>query len=149
MNPVAHDIFQYENIIYFSSIVYDIEMMPEHPRNIQKLKLIEDFNILGRGLGSGLSSGYSRDDLDYGFELSFHNIIHKFGIFSIFPLATIFLPLFAAASNIMHGRDFIINVSAFSLMLYIIPGYGNPIIFSPINVILNCVALYLVANRVK
>jgi hypothetical protein len=138
--------FQYRNILFIVNVLIELETDPSHVRPAQALELINDFSFWGSGLGAGLSSGYSRDELGYGFELSFHNIIHKFGVFSIFPLATIFVPMAVSAFNLMRGRNIIINTSAFSLMLYVIPAYGNPIVFASFNVLLNCVALYLVAH---
>jgi len=136
----------HKEIVYILDILIGLEADVNSFRPIQADELRSDFNLFGHGLGAGLSTGYSRDDLGYGFELTFHNVVHKFGIFAIFPFLILIVPIVFSAIGILRGRNVILNIAAFSLMLYVIPGYGNPLIYAPLNVLLNCLALYFVAH---
>lgn len=132
--------YHYESLQY----ILNLEFESKHPRSIQGAELIGDFSFFGHGLGASITSGYSRDELGYGFELSYHNIIHKFGIFSIIIFSVIFYPFFVSVANILLNRNLASSIFAFSLMIYVIPAYGNPFLISPITVIFNVLALYAV-----
>lgn len=107
-------------------------------RNEQRIELLGDINFYGHGLGAALSSGYSRDGLGYGFELSFENVIHKFGIASIFIFAAYVASFWHFFKAIFIPRLFVAGVAGFSGMLYLVPAAGNPTLFAPV-----CVALHI------
>ena len=69
--------------------------------------LIREFSPFGNGLGSSLESGYARDNTGYGFELTYLNIIHKLGVFSmalfLYYLSTIILIVY----RILHRKHLI------------------------------------------
>lgn len=133
--------FYYFEIFEF---ILKLEFDEDHPRSIQGRELIDDFTIFGNGLGASITNGYSRDELGYGFELSYHNVIHKFGIFSTIIFAVIFYPFAVSVVNILLNRKLSSSIFAFSLMIYVIPAYGNPFLISPITVMFNVLALYSV-----
>ena len=88
----------------------------------QSRYLKQEFTFFGNGLGATLKSGYIRDNLGYGFELTYLNLIHKLGIFSI--------PLF-------------ISYFCLGLMYFLVQGAANPILLAPMSVILHCCALHI------
>ena len=126
--------------------IISMETATTHPRVIQAQALINDFTFFGKGLG-GIVPGYSRDLLGYGFELSFHNIIHKFGIISIFMFASFLAPIFYSVQKIIYKSSSLYSYLPLVFMLYLFPASGNPTIFAPVSVILHCVALYLIRGN--
>lgn len=113
-------------------------------RNEQFQYIKNEFSFFGSGLGSALKSGYARDDVNfYGFELNYLNIIHKLGVASV-PLflaycATVLLSLF----RIVNGYRLFESYFALGLMGYLIQGAANPILLSPVTVLLHCFAIHI------
>ena len=118
----------------------------------QSTYLIDDFTLLGSGFGSSLSSGYSRDIRGYGFELSFHNLIHKIGIFSGM-IFFVYIFMISKSVWIMTTRPRHIDAEnafiAFGCLLSLVPSYGNPILFSPVSAFLQVIALFLLRPQYK
>lgn len=139
--------FNVDLILSTIDLLLGLEFDDSHPRVIQGRELIADFSLWGNGIGASISSGYSRDELGYGFELSYHNLIHKLGILAFFILFTIFYPFIISVKNILEKRNLKASVLSFSLMLYVIPSYGNPFLISPLTVTFNAVAFYLIIQR--
>ena len=133
----------YTEIVNKIGVIFLLEFDATHPRVIQREELISDFSFFGKGLG-GVIEGYERDFLGYGFELSYLNIIHKFGIFSIFIFISFITPVFYSFYKIFVSTNKINSYLPLMLMIYLIPALGNPIIFAPISVLLHCIAIYLI-----
>ncbi len=125
------------------SHIFALETNVNHPRVEQAKALIEDFTLFGKGLGS-VVPGYSRDALGYGFELSYHNIIHKFGIISGFIFVSFIVPIFYSLYKIFLRTSEIYSYLPLIFMLYLLPSSGNPTVFAPVAVILHCLALYFI-----
>lgn len=136
-----------DELAYVLDTLISIETSPEAHRQVQAIELTNDFTPFGRGLGAGLNTGYSRDDSGYGFELTYHNVLHKFGFFSVPLLLIMFAPVFISMKNLLYQNHVLESIVALSLMTYLLPGYGNPILFAPVNVILNCYALYILRPK--
>lgn len=118
-------------------VIVLLELDPEHHRSIQAKELLNAITILPQGLGANIS-GYSRDPLGYGFELTYHSIAHKYGILSVF-LFSLYLWIIAYSSySICKGKnDLIYHLASLSIMISLmVASYGNPILFSPISVLL-------------
>ena len=120
-----------------------MEFDASHPRVVQGKALIEDFTLFGKGLG-GTVPNYSRDPLGYGFELSYHNIVHKFGVISLFIFSSFLLPIFYSLYNIFLRPNRVYSYLPLIFMLYLLPAWGNPMIFTPVSVVLHCYALYFI-----
>jgi hypothetical protein len=162
--------FAFLSLVFFSIVLFTINFIPQKNnldskniistliytysgretsnsiRNEQRKYLVNEYSFFGAGLGATLKSGYKRDDLGYGFELSYENVIHKFGFISIFILFGLFLPLVVSIKNILIKRDIFYSSVAFGLMGYLVPAYGNPMLFSPICVLMHCLAIYFLRN---
>ncbi len=108
--------------------------------------LVDDLTFIGNGLGSSLSSGYVRDDTGYGFELTYLNLIHKLGVFSIFLFLSYILTIIIALIRILNGVFLFESFFAIGLMGYLVVGLGNPLLLSPGAVVLHCVAMYTLLN---
>jgi hypothetical protein len=115
-------------------------------RSMQSDYLFSEFSVFGKGLGAALDSGYSRDYYAYGFELSFHNAFHKFGLVFLLALFWYFWTLAQSLYLIFISKSSLelrIGSFVFGAMLYLIPSYGNPLLFSPTAVLLHVLSLYL------
>ena len=134
-------------VVSFVEVLVRLESDDLHPRVVQGRELIADFSLLGNGIGSSISSGYARDELGYGFELSYHNLVHKLGLFSFFVFVTIIYPFVISIKNIIKKECMQASVLSFSLMLYVIPAYGNPFLISPLTVTFNVIAFYLIFQK--
>lgn len=112
-------------------------------RSEQYEYLKSEMTWLGNGLGASLRSGYSRDDTGYGFELTYVNLVHKLGIWSVFLLGTYLLSTLMALWRLWR-RIYVLEAAfALGAMGYLIVGAANPLLLSPTAVSLQCVAIFL------
>jgi hypothetical protein len=110
----------------------------------QLFYLLNDLTIFGKGLGAVIPE-YSRNlEKPYGFELSYLNLIHKFGVFSLVLIILYCVTLIKAFKNIVKGYNVKYAVIAIGAMCYLLPSIGNPLLFAPQAVVLNCLALYII-----
>lgn len=108
--------------------------------------LVSEFTFWGNGLGSLLRSGYMRDDMGYGFELTYLNIILKLGIFSIFLFLAYIVTLMIAFIRIVRKVYIFESLFCIGLMGYLIPGIGNPTLLSVSAVIVHCISMYIIVK---
>lgn len=112
-------------------------------RSEQLNYLVSEFSFWGNGLGAVPENDYVRNlEFPYGFELSYLNVIHKIGVFSILLFlcygASVLIPLY----NLLTRREIYYSSLALGAMMYLVPAYGNPILFGPISAFLHCIAVY-------
>lgn len=119
----------------------------EGSRDEQRSFLVNEFSFFGSGLGAALKSGYSRDVLGYSFELNYENLIHKVGVFSFVVFLSYFLTFVMIFKKYFKTGDPEIFGVSLGLLFFLIPGYGNPILFAPTTVILHCIIIYI--NRIN
>ncbi|MCC7572290.1 MAG: hypothetical protein KO464_02760 [Candidatus Methanofastidiosum sp.] len=110
--------------------------------------VFDRFKILGNGIGavyeySILGKTYS----GYGIEVSYLNIIDKYGILSagiLYVFAkTLIIPMRYLGKTNENGLR---NMLAIGSCGYFFVAIGNPILFSAYNVILHCIVLYLLTG---
>ncbi|EKO3932943.1 hypothetical protein GAW91_003601 [Vibrio fluvialis] len=111
-------------------------------RNIQREKILDEISVFGSGLGATLKSGYKRDDSGYGFEVTYENLFHKLGVLSLVVMFIFMLTCWMSSINIFKGKSLEYSVLSLGLMMYLIPSAGNPMLFSPIGVLMHCMAMY-------
>lgn len=127
---------------FIDSFLFSIEYeFGNGDRNEQRKFIIDEWTIFGEGLGAVLKSGYSRDDMGYGFELNYENLIHKLGVVATFPFL---LYIYTLYKLLQLRKSFEIFGLAVGLMSYLISAYGNPFLFSPLTVLLHVMVLYLI-----
>jgi hypothetical protein len=112
----------------------------------QAVYLTREFSWMGSGLGAKLESGFIRDEMGYGFELTYHNVIHKFGLCAGIIFFSYAYTLFISIKNILKNKEPIPSVVALGAMAFLIPAYGNPLLFAPVSVVLHCLALFWLRN---
>jgi len=127
---------------------FSVESTGNSIRREQSEALREEFSIFGAGLGASLKNRYERDVRGYGFEQSYENVIHKFGIaFSSVLFLAYAFTLFAAL------RVFIVEESLASVLAlsagfgFLIPSAGNPMLYATVHVALHCISLYFISGR--
>ena len=106
-----------------------------------------ELTFIGSGLGAVLRSGYIRSpEAPYGFELSFLNLVHKLGWACIPLFLSYFLPIGYGLKLIFCRREHDILAGAFIIGVigFIIPGYGNPLLFASNIILFHCLGLLLV-----
>lgn len=107
--------------------------------------VFERFKLLGNGLGSHFKYVYLNRNIDsYGIEVSYLNLIDKFGIFS-FPMLWYFAYSYCKPVLMLikkQGNNQI-NTCIIGLMGYLFVAAGNPVIFAPYNVLLHILSLLM------
>lgn len=113
-----------------SSIIGDV-------RSEQRLHLINEFKsnwLFGRGLGSGLSNGFSRSTTGFDFELQYHMFLYKYGLFffiiQFIPIIWFIIQLIKLPNSLTKSGYTISSMVQFSILLAIIANliasYTNP-----------------------
>ena len=137
------DYFNYTGLI---SIIFSHKDDGNLIRYDQFNKIVADFSFFGRGLGAVIPDFARNADYPYGFELSYVNLIHKLGVFSLPLLAAYGYSFYCALSNLWRYRKSeqgCCYAVALGGLCYLFPAIGNPILFGPGCVALHCIALYL------
>ncbi len=112
-------------------------------RSMQKSYIVSELSFFGKGLGGVLEGGYIRNELlPYAYELTYLNLVHKVGVFSLVPFIIYICTCALAWIDILILRNIFYPALALGAMMFLIPSYGNPMLFSPISVVLHCLALY-------
>ena len=123
--------------------LYSIEEPSNFIRDDQASYIIQEIRFWGNGLGAVLDSGFSRnDDQPYGFELTFLSILHKFGFFGFIVFIAYAICIVIPLRTIFVEKGHHHSWLALGGMLFLVPGYGNPLLFHPTIVILHCVVMY-------
>lgn len=110
--------------------------------------LIAEFTFAGAGLGAVLKSGFTRGEVGFGFELTYLNLIHKFGVFSVVLFLSYISTVLMAINKIISQKDLIGSFAALGMMSYLILGAANPVLISTTAVILHCFAVYILLYKI-
>lgn len=146
-------------IISFFSLILIIFVMPDiidillfnfsdmeasnKTRSEQKIQILRQIEFFGAGLGASLEGGHIRNDVfPYAYELSYFNLMHKVGFLSLIPILIYTYTCAIAWIGVVKLNDLFYPSLAIGAMMFLIPSYGNPILFSPISVTLHCLALF-------
>lgn len=108
-------------------------------------QLLADTTWWGRGLGAPISTGYARsEEFPYGFELSYLNVVHKFGLFSLLYFAFLIYTVYRIWRSPASPSE---RAVAFGALTYLAPAVGNPINFAIQLVLLHVLALHAATRR--
>ncbi|CAM3844478.1 hypothetical protein [Polynucleobacter antarcticus] len=119
-----------------------LEMQSIELRRLQARYLKDEVEIFGSGLGARLKSGYKRDERGYGFESTYLNIAHKFGIFGVFILIAYLYTSFLIIKGFCKNKYCKFSAVSTTFFGGLIVALGNPIIFSPSFVMMHVITLY-------
>lgn len=109
----------------------------------QAMELFNDMTLAGNGLGSKVSSGYTRDETGYGFELTYLNLVHKLGFFAV-PLFVLYLvTIFSVVKSAWLNPHSFVAMVALGCLGFLIVGIGNPVLLAPSCVVMHCTSLYI------
>ena len=128
--------------------IFSVSSSGNSKRYYQFQLVFERFKALGNGLGSRMdyavvnTAGSIREIDSYGLEVSYLNLIDKFGILA-FPLIYIFAYSYLKpVSMLAKGRGSTeFNIMTIGLLGYLFVALGNPVLFSPYNVVLHIISL--------
>lgn len=113
-------------------------------RYAQLYFLLEDIDIIGKGLGATVKGASRSLEKPYGFELTYINLVHKFGAASLFifiAYAYTLIKIFKEyKANVIEKKYILMSLG---LICFIFPSIGNPFLFSVQCVLMHVVALYL------
>lgn len=136
------------SILHGSTPVGDIFSTKDGGNSLRLKELqyfLSDFNILGHGLGSELYFSW-RTSYDYGTELIYFNLFHKFGVFA-FIICFGYIYTVIKAVKFMNNNEGAESVIPLALMGYLLPSLANPMLFGIIPVICHCLALMFIEGK--
>ena len=123
-----------------ADVIFGPQSLGNVERYAQASQLLADVVPLGHGLGAPITSGYSRSVLyPYGFELSFLNVVHKFGVFSLIYFGFL---LYSGYRILRSEKPIIERSAAMGLLGYTFPAIGNPVLFAVQAVFLHMFAVH-------
>ena len=83
----------------------------------------------------------------YGFEISYLNLIHKFGFFSIFLFIGYAICIVLPINRIFKNVNKNVNYLVIGLMSFLFPALGNPMLFSASSCMMHCIAMYFLRDE--
>ena len=113
---------------------YSADEISNSRRDEQAPYILSEVTVIGAGLGSGLKSGYFRG-VSYGAELTYHSILHKFGLICGCIIFFSYLTIWLNSAYLMLKAPNSNRFISFSLLCILIPAYGNPSLFSPLSIV--------------
>lgn len=131
---------------YFSIIenMFDGEDSSNSVRYEQLVDILNDCSFIGRGLGASVPNVVRSEEGPYGFELTFINLIHKFGFLSIILFFNWIYMFTKLIQFVFLRKSTFYSIIALSSLGYMFPSIGNPLLMHPSLVILNCLTLYFI-----
>ncbi len=133
--------------VYTSNILnlFDSNLVQNELRSEQAFYLKKNFTWFGSGMGSQID-GYDRGHLGFAYELSFYNVLHKFGyIAGGILFATYIINIIFTLRRLFSNDLKFESILSISILSYLINSAGNPLLFLSLNVILHVV--FLLVNR--
>lgn len=120
-------------------------------RYYQLSTVLSRFKVFGNGLGAEFNYSYGgRLYNSYGIEVSYLNVVDKYGIFAIGVVWIIIKSFTTPIKYIQTHNDMYRRMTiALALCGYMFVAVGNPVLFSGYNVILHCISLYLTTSDIK
>jgi hypothetical protein len=107
--------------------------------------ILNNFSIFGNGLGAVFDSRIGTKYAGgYAIEVIYLNIFHKFGILAILIIFMVVVSLFLCIKLIFDNPKSVNSVIPLSLLGYMISSIGNPMLFSPSNIVLHILAIILI-----
>lgn len=115
-------------------------------RRIEEIKyLVSNMSFWGWGLGSEL--GYFGATVNnYGTEVIYLNIFHKFGIFAL-PIIGCYISTFIRTIKYLKNNNTADSTIPLALMAYLFPSLANPMLFGTISVTSHMIAMILITRQ--
>ncbi len=134
------------------SVIYEIDLIDPRIEQINYILKEGNFSIFGRGLGATFyGTNILRSfDSPYGIEMSYINVLDKFGLFSLLFLPYIILVLKNYKYCFSQLKDKEIDIYKLSFLFsnaYLIFALGNPLIFSLQLNFLSMIFLALLSSK--
>lgn len=98
---------------------------------------LREITFFGKGLGARVEVWGTQ----YGSEMIYLNIFHKYGIVALVIIFGYMYSLYASVMLVSHSKGDPMDTVPLGCMAFLFPALGNPSLFAPISVLLHCVAL--------
>lgn len=105
--------------------------------------MLKDITLWGKGLGATVPGIVRSEEGPYGFELTYINLLHKFGVFALILFFNWLYMFIKLAFFMIKKKSLFYSSVALSSLGYMFPSIGNPLLMHPSLVVLNCLTLYL------
>lgn len=132
---------------YFDQItIFGNQDVSNENRYKQFDAVVNELSFLGKGWGAKfISNDLDRDENGYSIELSYLNLIHKIGFLSIVFFIFYFFNFLKIFQLLKSDIDRLkeMGLLCLGLTCYLFTSVGNPSLFAPIFVFLNCILLIL------
>lgn len=109
--------------------------------------MLHDITLWGKGLGATVPGIIRSEEGPYGFELTYVNLLHKFGFLAIVLFLNWLYMFIRLAILMIKKKSLFYSSVAFSSLGYMFPSIGNPLLMHPSLVALNCLTLYLLRKE--
>ena len=141
----------YESRTGIATSVFSFNSSGNAKRYYQFGLVMERFKMFGNGLGSHLTYSYGIRNYDsYGLEVSYLNLIDKFGIFGFVLLFLYIYSFINPIQMIARGRGITeYNVMTIGLQGYFFVALGNPVLYAPYNVLLHVFAILFMSYNTR
>jgi hypothetical protein len=104
--------------------------------------ILDDLTFFGKGLGATIDGLVRSEDAPYGYELTYLNLVHKFGFMSLFLFIGWIYMFIVSMRFIFMKKQTLYAIVALASLGYLFPSLGNPLLMHPSLVVLNCLTLY-------
>lgn len=131
--------------IYRYPVIYNMFTPDDYSNSIryqQLTQVLSQSNFWGKGLGATFKYITVYEKYGYGIEITYLNIIHKFGIFALVLIFTIAYILYIIMNDLMTNNSRK-SYLLFGLMGFIFPSIGNPFLITPETITMMSLILYL------
>ncbi|ENQ8700055.1 MULTISPECIES: hypothetical protein [Vibrio] len=110
---------------------YDVNSSGNKLRSEQLNYLLNDVSYFGSGLGVYID-GFSRRTQGYGIELTYFNLLHKFGVFSMFYFLYFFIPIILSFFRLFFYRIKKYDSTCFLVFPIVFSSALNPMLSAPV-----------------
>ena len=133
--------FEYDNILMNIFAKDDLSNVTRYE---QINFIFKELNILGHGVGATFSNYVRNENAPYAIEIVYLNLFHKYGIFGIVYIYGIVFAFSKLLKQYKSNKNRKTVLELIGIMCYSIAALGNPILFAPTFVTLNCIVLYYI-----
>ena len=138
-----------QDFIYSIYSGYAFEFSEQSIRFEQITGLTREFNFWGNGLGALVPENLLRRGSyqdSYSAEITYLNLIHKLGAASLILFCFYGHTLYIIFKNISRNNNLYVNVFCLGLMMYLVVGLGNPMLISPLFILIHMVVLMMISS---
>lgn len=139
-------LFLYFSPDTFLSNLFSLEDGGNKVRLEQIHVVVDEMNLLGHGFGAIFNSYIRNQTYPYALEITYLNLIHKLGVFSVFIFYSYAYVFIKSIRLIIKNNKTEYALIAMGLISFVFPAIANPYLFSPFVVLSHVLALLILRN---